>query len=78
MTDARAVAEFDMPEGMTPHERKLWRQRKPRPVDETETRRCLSCQSEFPSKWPGNRICGDCRETEQWKGSGLDEYEVTA
>lgn len=76
MTDARAFYDHEMPEGMTPHERKLWRQRKPRPIDESATRGCLCCGDPFPSKWPGNRICGRCRATDTWQGSGFEEHGV--
>lgn len=29
-------------------------------------RRCLSCERQFFSTGPGNRICGGCKQLESW------------
>lgn len=52
---------------------------KPKPKDygPAKRRRCLMCQSKFTSAWEGHRICGSCRETEQWK-SGYEPECFTA
>lgn len=31
-----------------------------------KTRRCLSCDRQFASTGPGNRICGGCKSLEAW------------
>ena len=49
---------------MTPLERKLYWQRKTQAVDESAERGCLACGEPFRSQWPGNRICGTCKETD--------------
>ncbi len=34
---------------------------------ELKTRRCLICQSPFPSAWVGERICRRCKSTATWR-----------
>lgn len=31
---------------------------------------CLRCRSQFFSEGPGNRICGTCKGTDEWKSGG--------
>lgn len=38
-------------------------------------RRCLSCQEQFGSTGPGNRICSLCRNSEVWK-AGVSEFSI--
>ncbi len=40
-------------------------------------RKCLCCGRVFESAWAGNRICGNCRQTDAYRGNGLDgAYQV--
>ena len=32
-----------------------------------KTRKCLMCNSEFPSKHIGERVCPQCKETSVWR-----------
>lgn len=34
---------------------------------ELKTRRCLACQSPFPSAWAGERVCRRCKSTVTWR-----------
>lgn len=41
-----------------------------RNVDQTNTaasRKCLKCRREFESTWVGNRVCGSCKETREFR-----------
>lgn len=31
---------------------------------------CLRCRSQFFSEGPGNRICGACKNTDEWRSGG--------
>jgi hypothetical protein len=33
-------------------------------------RRCLKCQVQFNSEWPGERICERCKRLQAWRESG--------
>ena len=33
-------------------------------------RKCLMCETEFTSSWPGERICSSCKSTHAWKDAG--------
>lgn len=33
-----------------------------------QSRRCLSCNRQFSSHGPGNRLCSDCKEGESFRG----------
>lgn len=33
-------------------------------------RQCLKCRGPFFSDGPGNRICGACKNTDEWKSGG--------
>lgn len=35
-----------------------------------KVRSCLRCRSQFFSDGPGNRICGGCKNTDEWKTGG--------
>lgn len=35
-----------------------------------KVRCCLRCRSQFFSDGPGNRICGACKNTDDWKSGG--------
>lgn len=43
--------------------------RKPEPdrAHEAKTRLCLMCRGEFTSSWPGERVCGPCKQTRDWQ-----------
>lgn len=41
-----------------------------------DIRNCLHCGRGFASTWQGNRICGNCKETEAWQASEVTEYPV--
>jgi hypothetical protein len=41
-------------------------------------RRCLSCDRQFASTGPGNRICCKCKDLESWSGSHPVEFPVHA
>lgn len=41
-----------------------------------QTRRCLSCDGQFPSTGPGNRICGDCKQLDAWTSPA--EFSIAA
>ena len=47
----------------------------------TDTRSCLRCQTEFVSESIDNRICPDCKGSDEWKhseqGLGHNGVEVT-
>lgn len=37
-----------------------------------KTRKCLRCREDFLSEGPGNRICGVCKGSEDWRaGAGV-------
>ena len=38
------------------------------PVTQEKDRPCLKCRSEFLSSWPGNRVCGRCRQNNEIYG----------
>jgi hypothetical protein len=42
------------------------------PADLPATRKCLRCRAGFLSAHRFNRICRPCRDTEAFKGAGLD------
>ena len=35
--------------------------------DAPRVRRCLRCNSDFPSAWNGERICKRCKGTRAWR-----------
>lgn len=35
--------------------------------EDTTHRRCLRCDSRFPSEWFGERICQQCKKTTAWR-----------
>jgi hypothetical protein len=35
--------------------------------DVSKPRRCLKCQNEFLSTWPGHRVCDRCKHTSAWR-----------
>lgn len=35
-----------------------------------KVRSCLRCRSQFFSEGPGNRICGTCKGSDEWKSGG--------
>ncbi|WP_139839704.1 hypothetical protein [Oceanibacterium hippocampi] len=39
----------------------------PSHADESKTRHCLRCKSEFLSSWSGERICGRCKGSTAWR-----------
>lgn len=41
-----------------------------KPSEQKQRRRCLMCNTEFDSEWPGERICTRCRATAAWKRGG--------
>ncbi len=41
----------------------------PTPQTTTQMRRCLSCDKQFESAGPGNRLCGICKGGEAFAGS---------
>jgi hypothetical protein len=42
-----------------------------------KSRKCLSCQQQFASVGPGNRICSSCKDRDTWK-SGVVEFSSAA
>ena len=34
---------------------------------EIKPRCCLMCRIEFDSSWPGERVCAECKRTDDWK-----------
>ena len=48
----------------------LWGERRSARCREGEraARRCLNCGESFASAHKGNRICGTCKEDEDWSG----------
>ncbi len=40
-------------------------------VNDSQTRKCLVCQSPFPSAWAGERICHRCKSTTAWRSGAL-------
>lgn len=42
-----------------------------RRVDVQKTRKCLLCQTPFPSAWAGERVCRRCKSTSTWRSGGL-------
>ena len=50
---------------------------KPRGPDNVKRRKCLMCGDKFKSKWAGERICGECRQTASWReGNVLEPFGV--
>ena len=43
--------------------------KKPRPlrVHKTKRRECLKCRKPFPSHWPGERVCNQCKTSASWR-----------
>lgn len=39
-----------------------------------KVRSCLRCRSQFFSEGPGNRICGTCKSSDDWKSGG--SYQI--
>lgn len=35
--------------------------------DAPKTRRCLRCETTFPSEWAGERICPRCKSSNAWR-----------
>jgi hypothetical protein len=38
---------------------------------EAKTRKCLVCQTPFPSAWAGERVCRRCKATSAWRSGAL-------
>jgi hypothetical protein len=38
---------------------------------EQKSRKCLMCQGDFKSAWPGERVCSNCKQTSAWNDSSL-------
>lgn len=34
---------------------------------DVKKRKCLTCSRDFKSEWIGHRICGSCKQTENYK-----------
>lgn len=49
---------------------------KHRIVSQHRPRRCLSCDRQFASSGPGNRICSPCKDLDVW--SSPNEFSVSA
>lgn len=55
---------FPPPRG--PTRRPEWMKPAPEPA-ERKMRRCLSCGEDFPSTWPGHRVCDACKTSAAWR-----------
>ena len=40
--------------------------KKEKPKENKKTRNCMMCYKPFESTWNGNRICYDCKQTDDW------------
>lgn len=38
---------------------------------EAKARKCLMCNTEFMSSWPGERVCSNCKQTSAWNEPSL-------
>jgi len=34
---------------------------------ERKPRKCLRCQKQFTSTWPGERVCSPCKSSSDWR-----------
>lgn len=41
-------------------------------------RRCLMCRLEFPSDWPGERVCRKCKTRPSWHGGAKWPWGIRA
>jgi len=50
-----------------------WQNKKPQSdrVHEKKRRNCLMCQTPFMSNWPGERVCGNCKQSSAWREGGI-------
>ncbi len=46
----------------------------PAPKGQEKKRTCLLGGHKFISEWPGERICKDCKTTDEWVGGGYSEH----
>ena len=50
--------------------------RKPMSTFKAKKRKCLMCFKQFNSEGPGNRICGECKKTPEYKLGNLNYYKI--
>ena len=51
--------------------------KRPTPAsDKIKDRKCLMCLKQFLSEGPGNRICGECKKTPQYKLGNLNYHRI--